>query len=684
MSDRPYLLDGHMYQYDLGWMIEQLSQFKQDLQLAIDKQTITYADPIQWDITTQYPSNTVVVDPKMGTAYLSKQAVPQGILLTDTDYWQPIFNYQAELEPVMRGTATVETGTTASRLYQVNDLVWYKGALYRVTRTIAAGDAFTPDYNLTTTSVESLLAAYYGRDRTTQVTNDTLKVSGDYTINAGDIAETSTNKVVKVTGDREVDVDGATTEIYTGTHTETNADTRIINAKDLQLNPTNPLTYRTPSSGKYKSVPFKDAANNHYDVLVASPINTNLIVSTYADILDFAGEAGDVVYCLGYYTPGDLGACYYKIGDTGEVTLANGLKATRICREVTPEMFGVIGNDPNIDESAKWDACLAFAKTNKCPVHLYGKLYFIRKPLIISTDLIGNNNTALYCFTQSGFGLVDATNKSKNGYDLKYTAAVCVDPYSGSRTTNLTIRGLDISGATADDQDFVKIGIFVPDSSNITIEQCTISRTSLWAVETRYAWLVTIRDVIIYNATNGICAGGSSLTESAAATSTLIERCYLHDTNNTGLYGYLLHHAYYSAIRTCAYDNGKTRRGYGLVDCQAAIIDDCGIEGFTGTDVFYFESTKNCELGKCLIASSTYTHVLNTSDVRADSYAFPSLVSSTGKAMRIYTFGNVHIYGDDLETTDITLEASGNIILHHGANISRKVGTANWTSVAFT
>ena len=125
MSDKPYLLDGHMYQYDLGWMIHQILQFKNDLDTAIDLKTIHYADPIQWDITTQYAPNTVVVDPKSGTAYMSKRAVPAGILLDNTDYWVVIFNYQRIYDKIMDGVAFNDRDNiAAAKDLLVNDMVW--------------------------------------------------------------------------------------------------------------------------------------------------------------------------------------------------------------------------------------------------------------------------------------------------------------------------------------------------------------------------------------------------------------------------------------------------------------------------------------------------------------------------------------------------------------------------------
>lgn len=237
MSDKDYLIKGEMYQYNLGWLIEELMSFKQDLATAIDLKTIKYADPIQWDITTQYPANTVVVDPKSGTAYMSKVPVPAGVELKNTNYWVVVFNYQEIYNKIMDGVAFNDRDQDyATKDLLVNDLVWYAGDLYRVTRAIPTGSKYIPGTNLIKTSIESLLARYYGRDRTAQVNNDTVNVSGDYTLIAGDIAETSTNRTVKVTKDREVDVDGSDsvhvdgastiniggirTEVYAGDKTE--------------------------------------------------------------------------------------------------------------------------------------------------------------------------------------------------------------------------------------------------------------------------------------------------------------------------------------------------------------------------------------------------------------------------------------------------------------------------------
>lgn len=258
MSDnKGYLIEGHYYQYDLQWLIDKLFSFEDSIKTVIDLQTIHYADPIQWNITTQYSPNTVVVDPQNGTAYMSKQAVPAGVQLTNEDYWVVIFNYQQIYEKICTGVAyNNKDSAYATKDFLVNDLVWYNLDLYRVTRAISTGGQLIPGTNLTPTSIESLLSTYYGRDRTAQVMNDTVNITGDYTLNAGDIATTSTNRTVKVTKDNEVDVDGNDSLHVDGTTTINRGDiVTEINGSDrsMSVEGANTEHYKGASNVQYDS-----------------------------------------------------------------------------------------------------------------------------------------------------------------------------------------------------------------------------------------------------------------------------------------------------------------------------------------------------------------------------------------------------------------------------------------------
>lgn len=203
----------NFHELNQDWILSILKKFENELKQAIDYKTIHYADPLQWNITTQYAPNTVVVDENTGIAYISKDSVPSGILLSDKNYWIVIFDYQKIYNKIMSGVAFNEKDNeTASKDLLVNDLVWYHGDLYRVTRAISTGSRYIIGTNLVATTIESLLSTYYGRDRVAQLLNDTVNVSGDYTINAGDIAETATHITIHSTQDTLLDVDGKLTE----------------------------------------------------------------------------------------------------------------------------------------------------------------------------------------------------------------------------------------------------------------------------------------------------------------------------------------------------------------------------------------------------------------------------------------------------------------------------------------
>lgn len=207
----------NFHELNQDWILSILKKFENELKQAIDYKTIHYADPLQWNITTQYAPNTVVVDENTGIAYISKDAVPSGILLSDKNYWMVIFDYQKIYNKIMSGVAFNEKDNeTASKDLLVNDLVWYHGDLYRVTKAISEGSRYIIGTNLVATTIESLLSNYYGRDRVTQLLNDTVNVSGDYTINAGDIAETANNITLHSKQDMLLDADGKLTEMVTG------------------------------------------------------------------------------------------------------------------------------------------------------------------------------------------------------------------------------------------------------------------------------------------------------------------------------------------------------------------------------------------------------------------------------------------------------------------------------------
>ena len=148
----------NFHDLNLDWIIEVLNEFNTKLSDFVSLATIKYADPIQWDITSQYEANTVVVD-RNGNAYLSVRPVPSGVSLDRTEFWTKIGNFDELWADVKRAITPIDEGhsPTATADRAVNDLVWVDGSLVRVTKAMTAGDAYVPGSNCASSSTNEVL-----------------------------------------------------------------------------------------------------------------------------------------------------------------------------------------------------------------------------------------------------------------------------------------------------------------------------------------------------------------------------------------------------------------------------------------------------------------------------------------------------------------------------------------------
>ena len=104
---------------------EMVSKVIEVMQQYMETSSITYADPFQWDITSQYARNTLVIDPETGTAYLSLQPVPSGVQITNTEYWTPVFTMQNFTDSLKTAITTVpqqENGQAATQEIPANSV----------------------------------------------------------------------------------------------------------------------------------------------------------------------------------------------------------------------------------------------------------------------------------------------------------------------------------------------------------------------------------------------------------------------------------------------------------------------------------------------------------------------------------------------------------------------------------
>lgn len=148
----------NFHDLNLDWIMEVLNEFNTKLTDFVSLATIKYANPIQWNITSQYESNTVVVDSN-GNAYLSVRPVPSGVSLDRPEFWTKIGNFDELWADVKKAITPNDEGhsLTATAARAVNDLVWVDGALVRITRAMNAGDAYVTGSNCVSSSTNEVL-----------------------------------------------------------------------------------------------------------------------------------------------------------------------------------------------------------------------------------------------------------------------------------------------------------------------------------------------------------------------------------------------------------------------------------------------------------------------------------------------------------------------------------------------
>lgn len=188
---------------------EMVSKVIEVMQQYMETSSITYADPFQWDITSQYARNTLVIDPETGTAYLSLQPVPSGVQITNTEYWTPVFTLQNFTNSLKTAITTVpqqENGQAATQEIPANSVFFVGDVLCTNKEEIPVTSIVVIGSNCRQVSVIELLCnlaelptAWY-RESDTSI-NMGFPPSAASTIYGGDIHTYSpTNQTITITG----------------------------------------------------------------------------------------------------------------------------------------------------------------------------------------------------------------------------------------------------------------------------------------------------------------------------------------------------------------------------------------------------------------------------------------------------------------------------------------------------
>ena len=190
----------NFHELNLDWILQMLQKIDKTMDEFVAINALKYADPIQWDITSQYEKNTIVIDPQSGTAYISTQPVPVGVALTNTDYWNVVFDLEQFVTKANGNfTPRVEEQTTTTATFATpegNLLIW-GGDLYVALVNITAGDQYVVDSNIKRITIEDIIGRLIDlntSDKSNIVAAINEVLSGLNTIitNVGDLATLTT------------------------------------------------------------------------------------------------------------------------------------------------------------------------------------------------------------------------------------------------------------------------------------------------------------------------------------------------------------------------------------------------------------------------------------------------------------------------------------------------------------
>lgn len=142
---------------NLDYILNAIKTFQNEVTNFVSINAIKYANPIQWNIVSQYEKNTIVIDPLTGTAYISVAPVPSGVALTREEYWTVVFDLGSFVVRAAKNfTNRYEADTTLTATFTTPAGGWvvWGDTLYRAAVNITAGDQYIVGSNITHFTME--------------------------------------------------------------------------------------------------------------------------------------------------------------------------------------------------------------------------------------------------------------------------------------------------------------------------------------------------------------------------------------------------------------------------------------------------------------------------------------------------------------------------------------------------
>ena len=86
------------HEMNLDWILKKVKELASQMDDFTAVNKISYADPIDWNITSQYQAFTIVYDDASAALMISKRAVPSGVSISNTDYWTIVSPFKIDDE----------------------------------------------------------------------------------------------------------------------------------------------------------------------------------------------------------------------------------------------------------------------------------------------------------------------------------------------------------------------------------------------------------------------------------------------------------------------------------------------------------------------------------------------------------------------------------------------------------
>lgn len=187
------------HELNADWLIRTTMELINQVENFVSLNAIKYADPIQWNITSQYEKNTVVIEPITGTAYLSITPVPSGVSIYNTEYWTEVFSLERFLNGANSNFTNHIDNNTLTATIATNNGEWviWNDLLYVATSTITPGDAYVEGGNIARVTMNGVYVALLQDISTnyTKMINNDSTLAGNFAVRQEHDTTTSTYNI---------------------------------------------------------------------------------------------------------------------------------------------------------------------------------------------------------------------------------------------------------------------------------------------------------------------------------------------------------------------------------------------------------------------------------------------------------------------------------------------------------